>query len=187
MDLNVFDGQNKEELSMIEVAHAILDKEKKPLSLNEIVSAVQDYLNKSNKYIREKLPQFYTDLNTDGSFISLDNNIWGLREWYPYDSIDEEVNHSEENEESSEENENNNGYSFLSANNEVNENDNNIDDNSENYDQENNDVNDYDNEYDYNDSNEDSDELSNGLEDQLSEYDDDFDNKDNDDSINNDK
>ena len=42
---------------------------------------------------------FYTDLNIDGSFISLGDNRWGLRAWYPIDSIDEEIKTSMEDEE----------------------------------------------------------------------------------------
>ena len=41
--------------------------------------------------IREALPLFYTELNFDGSFISLGDNKWGLRSWYGVDEIDEEI------------------------------------------------------------------------------------------------
>lgn len=55
---------------------------------------------KSDEEIRERLAQFYTDLNVDGSFISLGDNTWGLRAWYPFESIDEAtVGENEEDEE----------------------------------------------------------------------------------------
>ena len=89
LDLKVFDGQDKSELSMIEVAHAILAYDGEAMAFADLTNEVQQYLGKSDEEIRERLPQFYTDLNVDGSFISLGDNTWGLRAWYPYESIDE--------------------------------------------------------------------------------------------------
>ena len=48
-------------------------------------------MDKSDAAIRESLPFFYSDLNTDGSFIPLGENKWGLRSWYAIDEIDEEI------------------------------------------------------------------------------------------------
>ncbi|MBA1434255.1 DNA-directed RNA polymerase subunit delta [Bombilactobacillus bombi] len=81
---------------MIEVAQAILTQKGEAMSFADIVNEIQQYLGKSDQEIRERLPQFYTDLNDDGGFISLGENVWGLRTWYPYDSVDEEVNHPED-------------------------------------------------------------------------------------------
>lgn len=89
LDLKVFDGQDKSELSMIEVAHAILAYHGEAMAFADLTNEVQQYLGKSDEEIWERLSQFYTDLNVDGSFISLGDNTWGLRAWYPYESIDE--------------------------------------------------------------------------------------------------
>lgn len=89
----MFEGFNKAELSMIEVAHAILEDKGDVMDFSDLVNQIQTYLGKSDSEIREALAQFYTDLNIDGSFISLGDNRWGLRSWYAIDSIDEEVNH----------------------------------------------------------------------------------------------
>lgn len=81
---------------MEEVAHAILEDNGKAMSFADIVNDIQEFMGTTDKEIRERLPQFYTDINDDGSFISLGENVWGLRTWYPYDSVDEEVNHPED-------------------------------------------------------------------------------------------
>ncbi|ARY92506.1 DNA-directed RNA polymerase subunit delta [Lacticaseibacillus casei] len=99
LKLKAFANADKSELSMIEVAHEILEEKGDTMAFVDLANEIQTYLGKSDEEIRERLPQFYTDLNVDGSFISLGDNVWGLRAWYPYDSVDEEVNHPEDEEE----------------------------------------------------------------------------------------
>ncbi|MCV2497933.1 DNA-directed RNA polymerase subunit delta [Melissococcus plutonius] len=93
LEIKAFDGLNKKELSMIEVAHAILEQRGDVMDFSDLVNDIQNYLETSDSEIRDSLAQFYTDLNIDGSFISLGDNRWGLRSWYPIDSINEEVTH----------------------------------------------------------------------------------------------
>ena len=78
---------------MIEVARAILQTRGRDneMYFNDLVNEIQNYLEKSDADIRNALPFFYSDLNTDGSFIPLGDNKWGLRSWYAIDEIDEEV------------------------------------------------------------------------------------------------
>ncbi|GFH42397.1 putative DNA-directed RNA polymerase subunit delta [Lactococcus hodotermopsidis] len=91
MKIKAFENQDLSELSMIEVAHAMLEQKGKEMAFNELVNEIQDYLEKSDTEIRDRLSRFYTELNTDGSFIPLGNNVWALRSWYAIDEIDEEV------------------------------------------------------------------------------------------------
>ncbi len=101
MEFEVFAGQDKAELSMIEVARAILEARGRDneMYFNDLVDEIQNYLGRSNSEIRDALPNFYTDLNVDGSFIPLGENKWGLRSWYAIDEIDEEVITLEEDDE----------------------------------------------------------------------------------------
>lgn len=101
MGLDKFKDKNRDELSMIEVARAILEDNGKRMAFADIVNEIQKYLNKSDEEIRARLPQFYTNLNTDGEFISMGENVWALRSWFPYESVDEEVNHPEDEDEES--------------------------------------------------------------------------------------
>jgi len=96
LELKAFEGQDRSELSMIEVAHAILANHGDAMAFVDLANEVQKYLGKSDEEVRERLSQFYTDLNVDGSFISLGDNTWGLRAWYPFESIDEATIHEEE-------------------------------------------------------------------------------------------
>ena len=91
LKIKAFAKQDLSELSMIEVAHAMLEEKGKEMEFNVLVNDIQDYLGKSDSEIRDRLSRFYTELNTDGSFIPLGNNVWALRSWYAIDEIDEEV------------------------------------------------------------------------------------------------
>lgn len=99
MELKKLDGINKNELSMVEVAHAILEAKNEVLDFNQLLVEIQEYMELSDEALEARMARFYTDLNIDGSFISLGDNRWGLREWYPIDSIDEEIATSMEDEE----------------------------------------------------------------------------------------
>lgn len=93
MELTQFEGQQKNELAMIDVAFAILETKGEIMHFNDLLSEVAEYLELDDEQLEESMIQFYTDLNIDGSFISLGENRWGLRGWYPVDSIDEELTH----------------------------------------------------------------------------------------------
>lgn len=101
MELEVFAGQEKSELSMVEVARAILEERGRDneMYFSDLVNEIQNYLGKSDADIRQALPFFYSDLNVDGSFIPLGENKWGLRSWYAIDEIDEEIITLEDDEE----------------------------------------------------------------------------------------
>ena len=91
LELKALDGINKNELSMVEVAHAILEAKQEVMDFNQLLVEVQSYMELSDEQLEARMARFYTDLNIDGSFISLGENRWGLRSWYPIDSIDEEI------------------------------------------------------------------------------------------------
>jgi DNA-directed RNA polymerase subunit delta len=94
--LTQFENQPKEELSFVEIAQAILDEKRDTMPFKDIVSGIQNFLGLNDDDIKARLAQFYTDLNVDGSFISLGGNVWGLRAWYPVDAIDENIHGIEE-------------------------------------------------------------------------------------------
>ena len=57
MELSVFEGMNKNELSMIEVAHAILEQREDVMDFTDLVNQIQVFLEKSDLEIRESLAQ----------------------------------------------------------------------------------------------------------------------------------
>lgn len=76
---------------MIEVVHSLLEDKKQATPFHDLVQEIAQLLELSEEQVAAKIAQFYTDLNIDGRFINLGENRWGLRGWYPYEQIDEEI------------------------------------------------------------------------------------------------
>lgn len=93
LELKQFEDKHIEEIAMIEVAKAILEQKGEVMNFNDILEEVSKFLKISEKELERRMPQFYTDINVDGEFISLGENSWGLRTWYPVDSINEVLTH----------------------------------------------------------------------------------------------
>ncbi|MCM3736395.1 DNA-directed RNA polymerase subunit delta [Bacillus cytotoxicus] len=91
MNLKQFSPEELKELSMIEVVHSLLEGKRQATLFHDLVQEVAQLLELSEEQVAAKIAQFYTDLNIDGRFINLGENRWGLRGWYPYEQIDEEI------------------------------------------------------------------------------------------------
>ena len=76
---------------MIEVVHSLLEEKKQATLFHDLVQEIAQLLELSEEQVAARIAQFYTDLNIDGRFINLGENRWGLRGWYPYEQIDEEI------------------------------------------------------------------------------------------------
>ena len=181
MGLEKFEGMNKDELSMIEVSREILHEKGEPMAFADLTNEVQNFLEKSDEEIRERLPQFYTDLNIDGSFISLGDNMWALRSWYPFESIDEALVHSDEADDDQPRKKRKKVKAFLDSNNDddvidYDNDDPEDDDFADDDDDHQQDLKDYQNDLDDVDDGDDpQDDLPDGIEGQLNEFSDDDD------------
>ncbi|MDR6120959.1 DNA-directed RNA polymerase subunit delta [Bacillus sp. SLBN-46] len=91
MSLAQYSKEELQELSLIEMAHEYLKNSKQPIAFNELINEITNAVGMSQEEIRSRLAQFYTDMNIDGRFLSLGENRWGLRVWYPVDTAEEEV------------------------------------------------------------------------------------------------
>ncbi|MFR0540363.1 DNA-directed RNA polymerase subunit delta [Lactobacillus delbrueckii] len=185
MGLADFKDVDRNELSMIEVAHAILEDRGERMAFADIVNEVQKYLNKSDEEIRQRLPQFYTDMNTDGRFISMGENVWALRTWFKFEAVDEEVDHPEDDgDEASTRKHHKKVNAFLATtegddvidyeNDDPEDEDLSDDSDADEDDDDDNsgDDYDYDDDYDDNEDDEDDDSLPDGIEGQLSQMED---------------
>ncbi|KKI89668.1 DNA-directed RNA polymerase subunit delta [Bacillus sp. SA1-12] len=91
MSLKDLTEEQIKEMAMVEVAYELFVENKKPYLFSDLVEEVSTLLGLSKEQVEDKIAQFYTDINIDGRFICVGENMWGLRTWYPYEQIEEEI------------------------------------------------------------------------------------------------
>ncbi|WP_083566274.1 DNA-directed RNA polymerase subunit delta [Domibacillus mangrovi] len=91
VSLQQYSKEQIKEMSFLELAHLILADKREPITFKELLSNIQKHLGVSDTEVKSRMVQFYTDLNVDGSFLSLGENRWGLRAWYPVEKLEEET------------------------------------------------------------------------------------------------
>ncbi|WP_368658144.1 DNA-directed RNA polymerase subunit delta [Metabacillus halosaccharovorans] len=91
MSLKQLTDEQIKEMAMVEVAYELFEDSKKPYIFSELVEEIKGLLGLTKQQVEDKIAQFYTDINIDGRFICVGENMWGLRTWYPYEQIEEEI------------------------------------------------------------------------------------------------
>ena len=80
-----------EEMSMIEIAYELMQNKKQPIEYYALVDEIAKIKGMSKEDVKNSISFLYTDLNTDGRFITMGENRWGIKAWYPIDQIEEPV------------------------------------------------------------------------------------------------
>lgn len=91
MTLNKFSKEEISEMSMVELAYEILAEEKKALHFKELFETIAEAKGLSEQQKENVIAQFYTDLNIEGKILSIGQNMWGLKAWYPYDQSEDDI------------------------------------------------------------------------------------------------
>jgi len=94
LSLNQYTQEEIKEMSLIEVAHEILQENqesKQAIAFTDLVQKIAELQGLSTIDIQQRIAQFYTDLNVDGRFNTVGENRWGLKDWYPVDQIEDEL------------------------------------------------------------------------------------------------
>ena len=103
MALEKYTSEQHKKMSMIQLARLLMLNEKKPQHFKDIYQKICEIKDFDDAQKKEKISQFYTELNMDGSFITNGSNEWGLRQWYINDQRLEQKEEIEDDEEELEE------------------------------------------------------------------------------------
>lgn len=91
MSLQTYSEEELQALPTIDVANLILEEEKESLHFKKIFEKAATLKGFSEAKKADFITQFYTDLNMDGRFITIGDNLWGLKRWFPANQIDEQI------------------------------------------------------------------------------------------------
>lgn len=79
-----------EDKPLIDKVYEVLLREKQARNFYDLANAILSSDLEGNER-NEVLARLYTTLNMDGRFLSVGQNFWGLKTWYPVEQHDEEV------------------------------------------------------------------------------------------------
>ncbi len=91
MRIDNYSKEMMDENSFIDMSYIYLQDKGEDTDLYDIVDKFKEVGGYNDEEIEDRILQFYTDLNTDGRFLSTGENIWGLRDWYSVDDISDKV------------------------------------------------------------------------------------------------
>lgn len=76
------------ETSMVDLAFEILKTLNSPLNYRDLMKRVAETKGMSDEDIINAIAQLYTEINIDGRFACVGENLWGLKRWYPMDKTE---------------------------------------------------------------------------------------------------
>lgn len=71
------------EKPLVEVAFEILANANEPFYYRDLMEKVAALRGMAPEEVDSVIARLYTDINIDGRFLCIGENVWGLRRWYP--------------------------------------------------------------------------------------------------------
>lgn len=77
------------EMPMVDLAFMILKLKNEPMYYRDLMQEVANIKGFTADEMMRLIAQLYTEINIDGRFACVGNNLWGLIRWYPVDKGDD--------------------------------------------------------------------------------------------------
>lgn len=88
LDLKL-DPEKVQEIPMVDLAFMVLKAANTPFYYRDLMNEVAKLRGLSEEQINDVIAQLYTEINIDGRFACVGQNLWGLKRWYPVDRSEE--------------------------------------------------------------------------------------------------
>lgn len=84
-------SEQAQEMPMVDLAFHILKKADEPYYYRDLMKEIARIKGIGDDQMLEVIAQVYTEINIDGRFACVGNNVWGLKRWYPVDKSEDGV------------------------------------------------------------------------------------------------
>jgi len=84
-------SEQARETPMVDLAFLVLKAANTPFYYRDLMTEVSKYKGFTEEQTRSVIAQLYTEINVDGRFACVGNNLWGLKRWYPVDNKAEDA------------------------------------------------------------------------------------------------
>jgi DNA-directed RNA polymerase subunit delta len=74
------------EMPMVDLAFIVLKAANTPFYYRDLMMEIAKIKGFSDDQVMQVIAQLYTEINVDGRFACVGNNLWGLKRWYPIDN-----------------------------------------------------------------------------------------------------
>jgi DNA-directed RNA polymerase subunit delta len=85
------DAEKIREMPMVDLAFEVLKAANTPFYYRDLMMEIAKIRGFSEDQINEVIAQLYTEINIDGRFACVGNNVWGLKRWYPVERSEDSV------------------------------------------------------------------------------------------------
>lgn len=73
------------QMPLVELSWEILRAKKEPYYFRDLMNEIQVLRGMSQQEVTDVIARLYTEINIDGRFVCIGQNVWGLKRWYPVD------------------------------------------------------------------------------------------------------
>lgn len=78
--------EQAKEVPMVDLAFEVLKVANTPYYYRDLMAEIAKIKGFSEDEILQVIAHLYTEINVDGRFACVGNNLWGLKRWYPIDN-----------------------------------------------------------------------------------------------------
>lgn len=83
------DAETISETSMVELAFQLMQTSNEPYYYRDLMQEIAKLKGMTQEDVNRVIAQLYTEINIDGRFACVGQNLWGLKRWYTSDRVDD--------------------------------------------------------------------------------------------------